>query len=107
MPNLNPDIRIHWAGAVEVDEDRQWSERGCDERAFAPEEILKQLGSNAVSITKVTDRLMIANQQQEDGQDDELNTKLIGVLSEELETLYSDRECLYRIDAMRELLHST
>lgn len=105
MPNVNPDIRIHWAGAIEVPEDEKWAKSGCNENKYSGEKILRELGTNAMSIAKVTDRLILAKQMNEEGHDSEENTKLISVLDEELTTLYSDRECLYRIDAMRELLH--
>ena len=105
MPNVNPDIRIHWAGAIEVPEDEKWAKSGCNENKYSGEKILRELGSNTLSIAKLTDRLILAKQMDEEGHTSKENTKLIEVVSEDLDTLYSDRECLYRIDAMRDLLH--
>lgn len=106
MDKAKTDKRIRWFGAAEIPEDAPLREEGLDERKYPHERVLSQLSANAVNITKITDRLMIAKRMVEEGQDSEENQKLMEVLNEELALCYEDREALYRIDAMRELLAS-
>lgn len=106
MDKLKTDKRLCWVGPAEIPEDIQFIDRGIDVAEWTHERILEQLSNNATAITKITDRLMIAKRMADDGQDSEENQKLMAVLNEELIQWYDDREILYRIDAMRELLGS-
>lgn len=106
MDKPKTDKRIRWFGAPEIPEDERFRAEGLDEQEYPHERILQQLSANAVNITKITDRLTIARQMDEEGQGDENNQKLIGVLTEELKQFYEDRDALYRIDALRDLLDS-